>query len=124
MPTSARRISAFGTTGFTEINQLAQQYHALNLGQGKPDFDTPPDIVMQLVQAAQAVQYNQYPPGAGIAPLRQAIAGHAARFYDVDIDPSRGFVVTSGATEGIFAAILGLPNPVTTVIFIHPFSDC
>ena len=62
MPTSARRISTFGTTVFTEINMLAQQYNALNLGQGKPDFDTPPDIVMQLVRAAQAGQYNQYPP--------------------------------------------------------------
>ena len=49
MPTSARRISTFGTTVFTEINMLAQQYNALNLGQGKPDFDTPPDIVTQLV---------------------------------------------------------------------------
>jgi N-succinyldiaminopimelate aminotransferase len=123
MPTSARRISTFGTTVFTEINQLAQQYNALNLGQGKPDFDTPPDIVMQLVRAAQAGQYNQYPPGAGIASLRQAIAGHAARFYDLDIDPSRGVVVTSGATEGIFAAILGLVDPGDEVIVIEPFYD-
>src|SRR6266852_5103911 len=123
MPSSARRISTFGTTVFTEINQLAQQYNALNLGQGKPDFDTPPDIVMQLVRAAQAGQYNQYPPGAGIASLRQAIAGHAARFYDLDIDPSRGVVVTSGATEGIFAAILGLVDPGDEVIVIEPFYD-
>ena len=67
MPTPARRISTFGTTVFTEINMLAQQYNALNLGQGKPDFDTPPDIVAQLVQAAQAGQYNQYAPGSGTA---------------------------------------------------------
>ena len=123
MSTSARRISTFGTTVFTEINQLAQQYHALNLGQGKPDFDTPPDIVMQLVRAAQAGQYNQYPPGAGIAPLRQAIVDHAARFYDVEIDPAQGVVVTSGATEGIFAAILGLVDPGDEVIVIEPFYD-
>ncbi len=123
MPTTARRISTFGTTVFTEINQLAQQYNALNLGQGKPDFDTPADIVMQLVRAAQAGQYNQYPPGAGIAPLRQAIVDHAARFYDLEIDPSRGVVVTSGATEGIFAAILGLVDPGDEVIVIEPFYD-
>src|SRR6266852_731735 len=123
MPTSARRISTFGTTVFTEINQLAQQYNALNLGQGKPDFDTPHDIVMQLVRAAQAGQYNQYPPGAGIASLRQAIVDHAARFYDLEIDPSQGVVVTSGATEGIFAAILGLVDPGDEVIVIEPFYD-
>src|SRR5512135_3630521 len=98
MPTSARRISTFGTTVFTEINMLAQQYNALNLGQGKPDFDTPTDIVAQLVQAER---YNQYAPGPGTASLREAIASHAARFYDLEIDPAKGVVVTSGATEGI-----------------------
>ena len=123
MPTPARRISTFGTTVFTEINMLAQQYNALNLGQGKPDFDTPPDIVAQLVQAAQAGQYNQYAPGPGIASLRQAIASHAARFYDLEIDPTKGVVVTSGATEGIFSAILGLVDPGDEVIVIEPFYD-
>jgi N-succinyldiaminopimelate aminotransferase len=123
MPSPARRISSFGTTVFTEINMLAQQYNALNLGQGKPDFDTPPDIVMQLVRAAQAGQYNQYPPGAGIAPLRQAIVDHTERFYHLEIDPTRGVVVTSGATEGIFAAILGLVDPGDEVIVIEPFYD-
>src|SRR6266513_1066600 len=123
MPTSARRISTFGTTVFTEINQLAQQYNALNLGQGKPDFDTPPDIVTQLVQAAQAGLYNQYAPGPGTSSLRQAIASHAARFYDLEIDPAKGIVVTSGATEGIFSAILGLIDPGDEVIVIEPFYD-
>src|SRR6266849_992668 len=123
MSIPSRRVATFGTTIFTEINMLAQQYNALNLGQGKPDFDTPADIVMQLVRAAQAGQYNQYPPGAGIAPLRQAIVDHTARFYDVEIDPSRGVVVTSGATEGIFAAILGLVDPGDEVIVIEPFYD-
>ncbi len=123
MPTSARRISTFGTTVFTEINMLAQQNNALNLGQGKPDFDTPPDIVTQLVQAAQAGLYNQYAPGPGTSSLRQAIAGHAARFYDLEIDPAKGVVVTSGATEGIFSAILGLVDPGDEVIVIEPFYD-
>jgi N-succinyldiaminopimelate aminotransferase len=123
MPTPARRISTFGTTVFTEINMLAQQHNALNLGQGKPDFDTPPDIVAQLVQAAQAGQYNQYAPGSGTASLRQAIASHAARFYDFEIDPAKGVVVTSGATEGIFSAILGLVDAGDEVIVIEPFYD-
>ena len=123
MSTPARRISTFGTTVFTEINMLAQQYNALNLGQGKPDFDTPPDIVAHLVQAAQAGEYNQYAPGSGTASLRQSIADHAARFYNVEIDPAKGVVVTSGATEGIFSAILGLVDPGDEVIVIEPFYD-
>lgn len=56
MPISARRVETFGTTIFTEVNELAQQYNALNLGQGKPDFDTPADIVAALVNAAQSGQ--------------------------------------------------------------------
>ena len=123
MPIPARRISTFGTTVFTEINMLAQQYNALNLGEGKPDFDTPPDIVAQMVQAAEAGKYNQYAPGSGTASLRQAIASHAARFYDLEIDPAKGVVVTSGATEGIFSAILGLVDPGDEIIVIEPFYD-
>lgn len=123
MATPARRVETFGATIFTEINTLAQQYNALNLGQGKPDFDTPPDIIAQLVAAAQAGQYNQYAPGNGSASLRKAIVEHAARFYMLDIDPARGVIVTAGATEGIFAAILGLTDPGDEVIIIEPFYD-
>src|SRR5712692_10139039 len=78
---------------------------------------------MQLVQAAQSGQYNQYAPGAGTASLRQAIVDHAARFYNLDIDPAHGVVVTSGATEGIFSALLGLVDPGDQVIVIEPFYD-
>ncbi|HLX58056.1 MAG TPA: aminotransferase class I/II-fold pyridoxal phosphate-dependent enzyme [Ktedonobacteraceae bacterium] len=123
MPTSARRVATFGTTVFTEINTLAQQYNALNLGQGKPDFDTPPDIVMQLARAAQAGRYNQYAPGPGTMSLRQAVVDHAARFYSLEIDPAKGVVVTSGATEGIFSALLGLVDAGDEVIVIEPFYD-
>ncbi len=123
MPAYAQRVATFGTTIFTEINVLAQQYHALNLGQGKPDFDTPPDIVEQLVRAAQSGQQNQYAPGPGTASLRKAIADHAERFYDMEIDPNRGVIVTAGATEGIFAAILGLVDPGDEVIVIEPYYD-
>lgn len=123
MSASAKRVSTFGTTIFTEINALAQQYNALNLGQGKPDFDTPPDIVDALVRAAQAGRYNQYAPGPGSPPLRQAVADHAARFYHMDIDAQQGVVVTAGATEGILAAILGLVDPGEEVIVIEPYYD-
>ncbi len=123
MPTSANRVSTFGTTVFTEINMLAQQYGALNLGQGKPDFDTPSDIVQHLTQAAQSGQYNQYAPGPGSSSLRQAVANHATRFYNMDIHPTDGVVITSGATEGILAALMGLVDPGDEVIVIEPFYD-
>ena len=123
MPIPAFRVATFGTTIFTEINTLAQQYGALNLGQGKPDFDTPPDIVEQLVHALRSGQYNQYAPGPGTPSLRKAVADHAARFYNLEIDAANGVVITAGATEGILSAILGLVDPGDEVIVIEPFYD-
>ena len=123
MSSSAQRVATFGTTIFTEMNQLAQQYQALNLGQGKPDFDTAPEILDQLKHFLSTGQHNQYAPGPGTPALRQAVATHAGRFYDLDIDPTNGVIITSGATEGIFAAILGLVDPGDEVIVIEPFYD-
>jgi len=124
MPFYSRRVETFGTTIFTEINNLAQQYNALNLGQGRPDFDTPPAIVEQVTVALHDGLHNQYAPGPGTAELRHAVAEHARRFYGLDIDPLHGVVVTSGATEGLLACILGLVDPGDEVIVIEPFYDC
>jgi N-succinyldiaminopimelate aminotransferase len=123
MSITARRVASFGTTIFTEINELAQRYNALNLGQGKPDFDPPAEIIERLVEALRAGRYNQYAPGPGTASLRRAVADHAARFYNLEIDPERGVIITAGATEGIFAAVLGLVDAGDEVIVIEPFYD-
>ena len=119
----ANRVATFGTTIFTEINTLAQQHNALNLGQGKPDFDTPPNIVEQLVRALYAGKYNQYAPGPGSVNLRTAVAQHTERFYGLSINPMQEVIITAGATEGILAAILGLVDAGDEVIIIEPFYD-
>src|SRR5258708_4767791 len=123
MPTHAQRVATFGTTIWTEMDQLAQECEAISLGQGKPDFDTSPEVVDQLKHFLSTGQHNQYAPGPGTLSLRQAVADHAKRFYDLSIDPNAGVIVTSGATEGIFAAILGLVDADDEVIVIEPFYD-
>ena len=123
MSNPAQRVATFGTTIFTEINELAQAHQALNLGQGKPDFDTPSDILDQLAHFLRTGQHNQYAPGPGTPSLRQAVADHAARFYGLNVDPGAGVVVTAGGTEGIFASILGLVDAGDEVIVIEPFYD-
>src|SRR6266516_3346530 len=123
MSIPAHRVATFGTTIFTEINMLAQLYEALNLAQGKPDFYAPADVIMHPVQAEQSEQYNQYEPGHGTSSLRQAVADHAKRFYQLEISTANGVIVTSGATEGIFAALLGLVDPGDEVIIIEPYYD-
>ncbi|MBZ0276587.1 MAG: aminotransferase class I/II-fold pyridoxal phosphate-dependent enzyme [Anaerolineae bacterium] len=123
MPTPAQRVSTFGTTIFTEINTLAQQHQAVNLGQGRPDFDGPAVVIEAAVAALRSGQANQYAPGPGTPELRQGVANHARRFYDLDIDPASGVLVTPGATEAVFCAIMGLTDPGDEVIVIEPFFD-
>ena len=117
------RVAGFGTTIFTEINQLAAQHNALNFGQGKPDFDGPQDVIAAAVRALQSGDKNQYAPGPGAPALKQAIANHASRFYNLDIDPNAGVVVTAGATEAVFTSVLGLVDRGDEVIVIEPYFD-
>jgi N-succinyldiaminopimelate aminotransferase len=118
----ARRIAGFGTTVFVEINDLARQCNAVNLGQGAPDFDGPPEILAAAVKAING-ELNQYAPGIGMPALRQAIARHAERFYAQKIDPEINVLITSGATEAVFAAILGLTDPGDEIIVFEPVYD-
>src|SRR5215207_5254515 len=95
MPTYANRVAGFGTTIFTEINELAAKHNAINLGQGRPDFDGPPDVIAAAIKALQSGQQaNQYAPGVGVLALRQAIAAHNERFYNMHLDPVAGVLVT------------------------------
>ncbi len=124
MPSIARRVEHLGVTIFTEINELAQQHGALNLGQGKPDFDAPPQLIKALQAASEGgALVNQYAPGSGSPILRNAVADHAWRFYNLNIDANKGVLVTSGATEGIFSSIMGLVDHGDEVIIIEPFFD-
>lgn len=119
----AKRVAAFGTTIFTEINELALKHNAINLGQGRPDFDGPADIVAAEVAALQDGKHNQYAPGAGTLGMRRAVADHAGRFYDLDVDAASGVIITAGATEGVFSSILGLIDAGDEVIVIEPYFD-
>ena len=123
MPSYSKRVAGFGTTIFTEINQLAQEKQAINLGQGKPDFDGPDSVIDAFVDALKSGDFNQYAPGPGAPGLKHGVAHHAARSYDLDIDPQRGTVITPGATECLFASVMGLTDPGDEVIVIEPFFD-
>lgn len=123
MPQIANRVAGFGTTIFTEINQLAAQHNAINLGQGRPDFDGPPEAIDAFVRALQSGKYNQYAPGPGSIDMRRGVANHVARSYGLEIDPERSVITTAGATEAVFVSIMGLVDPGDEVIIIEPFFD-
>ncbi|HET9915473.1 MAG TPA: aminotransferase class I/II-fold pyridoxal phosphate-dependent enzyme [Candidatus Binatia bacterium] len=122
MTAMSQRIAGFGTTIFADINVLAAKHGAVNLGQGAPDFDGPPEVLAAAVTAVNSA-LNQYAPGIGMAPVRQAIAHHAQRFYNQTLNPETDVLVTSGATEAMFAAILGLTDPGDEVIVFEPVYD-
>ncbi|MDQ1664707.1 MAG: N-succinyldiaminopimelate aminotransferase [Actinomycetota bacterium] len=118
----AARLQGLGTTIFAEMSALALATGSVNLGQGFPDTDGPTEVSEAAVRAIRAGQ-NQYPPGRGIADLRVAIAEHQQRFYGLSVDPDTEIIVTTGATEAVAAALLGLVNPGDEVIALEPFYD-
>ena len=116
------RLRPYATTVFAEMSALAARIGAVNLGQGFPDVDGPPALLLA-AQDAIAAGANQYPPGIGIAPLRQAIAAQRLRHFGIEYDPDAEVLVTVGATEAIAAAVLGLVEPDSDVLLIEPFYD-
>ena len=116
------RMRAFGTTIFSEMSALAVRTGSVNLGQGFPDTDGPPEM---LAAAAEALRSgaNQYPPLAGVPVLRAAIAAHEQRFWGLTRDPDTEVVVTAGATEAIAASVMGLCEPGDEVVCFEPFYD-
>jgi len=119
---TVQRLRPYATTVFAEMSALAARIGAINLGQGFPDEDGPPQM-LRAAQDAIAAGVNQYPPGTGIAPLRQAVAAQRRRNFGVEYDPDTEVLVTVGATEAIAAAVLGLVEPGSEVLLIEPFYD-
>src|SRR3954447_7756625 len=116
------RLKPYTTTVFAEMSALAARIGAVNLGQGFPDEDGPP-AMLEAARQAIAAGVNQYPPGLGIPPLRQAIAADRQRKYGTEYDPEREVLVTVGATEAIASAVLGLVEPGSEILLIEPFYD-
>ena len=117
-----KALRPFGTSIFTEMTVLANEHQAVNLSQGFPDFDGPREI---REAAADAILRgpNQYVHSAGLPLLRQAIARKMERFYGVKVDPEEEVTVTSGATEGLCATLLGILEPGDEVILLEPVYD-
>jgi aspartate/methionine/tyrosine aminotransferase len=110
------------TTIFEVMSGLARETGAINLGQGFPDVDGPEEVRRAAAEAFIAGP-NQYPPMMGLPVLRQAVAAINKRFYGLDVDWATEVMVTSGATEALADAILGLIRPGDEVVLIEPLYD-
>ncbi len=115
-------LSSFGTTVFEVMSRLAIEHNSVNLGQGFPDGNGPDDVRAKAAEALEGPP-NQYPPMMGVPELRQAVAAHNKRFYDLDVDWQTETMVTSGATESLAACLFGLLEPGDEVVLFEPLYD-
>jgi N-succinyldiaminopimelate aminotransferase len=117
----AGRLAGVETTVFAEMSALAARTGSVNLGQGFPDVDGPAEVVEAAVDAMRGGR-NQYPPGHGTPELLDAVIAHQRRHYGLELDRSQ-VVATTGATEAIAAALLGLVDPGDEVVVLEPYYD-
>jgi aspartate/methionine/tyrosine aminotransferase len=118
----AERVSHFSESVIREMTRLANQFGAVNLGQGMPDFETPQEIKDAACRAIQD-GYNQYAITWGAPALRQAIAKKVGAFNGIDCDPDLNVTVCCGATECMMATMLALVNPGDEVVIFQPFYE-
>lgn len=121
--TVSQRLAPFGVTIFTEMTAMAVEHDAINLGQGFPDWDGPEFIKEAARSSLASGGADQYPPSAGMPPLRRAIADRYGPLLGRKLDPDTEVTVTSGCTEGLAASFLGLVDPGDEVVLIEPYYD-
>lgn len=121
MAAHAHRLDGIGSTIFAEMSALAVQTGSVNLGQGFPDEDGPSAVIEAAVDALRSGR-NQYPPGHGTPELIDAVIAHQQRHYGLDLSRDQ-VVATTGATEAIAGALLGLVDPGDEVVVLEPYYD-
>ncbi len=111
-----------GTTIFSVMSALANEYNAINLSQGFPDFEID-DALKQSMYAAVKNGYNQYAPMAGLPTLQQVIADKINHYQNTIINPAQEITITPGATYGIYVALSCIIAPGDEVIVLEPAYD-
>ena len=117
----ASKLPGTGTTIFTVMSALANEYGAVNLGQGYPDFHMSEQLI-SLVNKAMTDGYNQYAPMPGYTPLREILAEKIAALYRNPVNRNE-ITITPGATYAIYCALTAILHPGDEVIVMQPNYD-
>lgn len=122
IPSINSKLPQVGTTIFTVMSGLATEHHAINLGQGFPDFPMNQDL-LNLVSEVMHKGYNQYVPMQGYMPLREALSEKVSFLYGTVINPDSQITITPGGTYAIYTALTTILQPGDEVIVFEPAYD-
>jgi aminotransferase len=122
MPRTSKRTAVFSESVIREMTRVAQRHGAINLSQGFPDFDPPPELI-QAGKDAMDAERHQYAITWGAPELRTALAHKLRRFTGLSVDPESELVVTCGATEAMMAAMMTVCDPGDKVGLFSPFYE-
>lgn len=118
----SRRTQPFQESVIREMTRLGDETNAINLSQGLPDFDSPPEVLTAAIVAIQSGD-NQYTFPFGSPEFRQAIAAKSTRYNGIPANPETDITVTCGVSEAIMSTILALTEPGDEVIILEPWYE-
>jgi len=121
-PHISSKLPSVGTTIFSVMSALAQEYKAVNLGQGFPDYPMQEELA-EKVAAAIRDGHNQYAPMPGLLSLRERIAEKSNTLYQATINPETEITITPGGTYAIYTALTTILSPGDEVIIFEPAYD-
>lgn len=114
----SKRTKTFTDSVIRRMTRIANEYDAINLSQGFPDFDPPKEILNRLEQVTHE-DYNQYAITWGAQNFRDALAKKQSKYMNLDLDSNKNIVVTCGSTE----AMMSVCDPNDKVIVFSPFYE-
>ena len=122
MPELSQRVGTFTDSVIRRMTRISNQYGAINLSQGFPDFDPPKEIMDALAKAAYEGPH-QYSITYGAQNFREALAAKQGKAIHRIIDPNTEIVVTCGGTEAMMCAMMTICNPGDKVMVFSPFYE-
>ena len=122
MPELSKRTETFTDSVIRRMTRISNQYGAVNLSQGFPDFEPPRELLNRLAEVSNE-DFHQYSITWGAQNFREALAEKQSRLMGRRIDPNTEIVVTCGSTEAMMAAMMTVANPGDKVIVFSPFYE-
>ena len=122
MPKLSNRVDTFTDSVIRRMTRICNQYGAINLSQGFPEFDPPKEITDALAEVAKKGPH-QYAVTYGAQNFREALAEKQGKAIGCSIDPNTEIVVTCGGTEAMMCAMMTICNPGDKVMVFSPFYE-